>query len=188
MVRYQNIAIRPTFYDFISVQGDINCDFSKITGHTNAVHNFIINEKLKILWDSFPVQFTFFAQNKFSTIDHFYVCQNMLNNIIEAGTIDDNENMSDHTPIYLKVRFKKCNVKHETCDKEPRISWSYSTDQQRNAYRSDLKENLSKVNIPENIKNCENVNCTDKDHQNILDSLMENVLNCVTESAWSKLA
>ena len=35
----------------------------------------------------------------------------MLENITEAGPIDDIENLSDHSPIYLKVKFKEQIIK-----------------------------------------------------------------------------
>ena len=34
----------------------------------------------------------------------FFVSKNLMEYITEAGSIDDSENLSDHTPIYFKVK------------------------------------------------------------------------------------
>ena len=123
-----------------------------------------------------------------ATIEHFFVNHNLLENIIEAGSINDGENLSDHTPIYFKANLIKSKIKPEILEKPPRISWPFSTTVQRENYKRSLKEKIENLEMFNSLCDCDNVNCVSQMHKNQIDTSTENLLNCVIESAWSNLA
>ena len=61
--------------DSVIIGGDINCDFNRNSGFVNKVRHFTVQNDLCIVWDKFPVDFTYIHTDKdsSSTIDHFCV-------------------------------------------------------------------------------------------------------------------
>ena len=90
-------------FDTSIVLGDINFDDSRYTGHALAVNTFLEDERLCSSWDLFPINFTFSSGQSHSTIDHFFIPNTLQDFILEAGVIHDSENLSGHSPIYIKI-------------------------------------------------------------------------------------
>ena len=55
-------------FDTSLILGDINFDDIRYTGHTQAVNNFLENERLCSAWDLFPVDFTFSMGTSFPVV------------------------------------------------------------------------------------------------------------------------
>ena len=95
------------------------------------------------LWDFFPIDFTFSAGQSCSTIDHFFIPNTLQGIILEAGAIHDPENMSGHSPIYIKIDLAKANNPPEKVSRNPRLSWGRSSPEQQAMYTQQLRDLLS---------------------------------------------
>ena len=91
-------------YDMILWTSDINSDFSRNTGHTQAVQDSLEDLGLNTAWDQHDVDFTCFhellGQTYTSTIDHFFWNSRFDSCVTTAGVLHLPDNKSDHCPIY----------------------------------------------------------------------------------------
>ena len=83
---------------------DINADFVRHTNHTEAVQEVLDKLNLFTLWDKHEVDFTCTHEiNKVthvSKLDHFFLSENIKNNVEDTGVMHHPDNKSDHCPIY----------------------------------------------------------------------------------------
>ena len=122
-------------FDTSLILGDLNYDDLRITGHTQAIANFLESQRICSVWDFHPVDFTFSQGNSFSTIDHFLISNTQSNIISEAGVMHDPENMSGHSPLYIKVDLIKASNPPEEQKRNPRLNWSHSSEDQKQNYK-----------------------------------------------------
>ena len=121
-------------YDVSIILGDLNFDDTRYTGHAQLLHNFMEGENLRSVWDIFPVDFTFTSGNAFSVLDHFLLDSTKTQKILDAGVLHDPENLSGHSPIYLKFDLVKADIAPEIRHRNPRINWSRSSQEQISGY------------------------------------------------------
>ena len=176
-----------TKFDTSIVLGDINFDDTRYTGHTLAVNNFLENERLCSVWDSFPVDFTFSAGKSFSTIDHFFISNTQQDIIFEAGAIHDPENMSGHSPVYLKINLAKANNPPEKIFRNPRLNWCRSSPDQKASYTQQVKDLLSEPEPEPVCLQCDDVLCSHRSHLQEIDSLTQKLISAMVDSAWDNL-
>ena len=110
-------------FDTAIVLGELNYDYDRFIGHTQAVNSFLENERLCSVWDIFPVEFTFAFGETRSTLDHFLISNTQSGIILKAGAIHDPENISGH---YVKVDLNKANNPPEDIHRNPRLNWNRS--------------------------------------------------------------
>ena len=103
--------------------GDLNFDDVRYTGHTQAVNNFLEKERLATVLDFFPVDFTFASRESLSTLDHFLIANTQSYIVLDAGVLHDPENVSGHSPIYLKIDLAKANNPPEEVSRKPMPNW-----------------------------------------------------------------
>ena len=86
--------------------GDINADFSRDNRFVTILNEFIDTHQLKRSWLNFGIDFTFSspANNATSTIDHFLYNNALVDHIADAGVLHRGDNLSGHSPIYLKLK------------------------------------------------------------------------------------
>ena len=175
-------------FDTSFILGDLNYDDNRFTGHTQAISNYLEQERLCSVWDSFPVDFTYAFGQSHSTIDHFLISNTQSNIILEAGAVQDPENMSGHSPIYIKVDLKKANNPPERIKRNPMLNWSGSTSEQRELYGQHLGNLLSQIlpNPPECLQ-CDDILCDHAEHLSEIDQVTKELLGAVTDSAWENL-
>ena len=97
----------------VVVMGDLNCDFSRNTNFVQIVHNFILTNNLSSTWSKFQCDFTFRQSRKvngvlsthISVIDHFLVSTEDVVNCINSMPIHSVSNISNHDPIFLKLKY-----------------------------------------------------------------------------------
>ena len=174
-------------FDTAIVLGDINYDDDRFTGHTQAVNSFLENERLCSVWDIFPVEFTFAIGETRSTIDHFLISNTQSGIILEAGAIHDPENLSGHSPIYVKVDLNKANNPPEDIHRNPRLNWNRSTQLQKDQYTQQLQDMLSQPGNPPQCFQCTSVQCNQDWHLHDIDRATGSLLGAMTECAWENL-
>ena len=93
-----------------------------------------------IHWDSFSVDFTFASGASCSTLDHFLISNTKLNFVLDAGVLHDPDNVSGHSPIYLKIDLAKANNRPEEPKRNPRLNWGRSSEEQKASYTQHLSD------------------------------------------------
>ena len=174
-------------YDTLIVLGDLNIDDIRYTGHTQAVNNFLEKERICSTWDSFPVDFTFASGASCSTLDHFLISNTQLNIVLDAGVLHDPDNVSGHSPIYLKIDLAKANNPPEEPKRNPRLNWGRSSEEQKASYSQHLSDILSQLPDQSPCQLCTNLHCDQDSHFQEIDSLTSDLLGSVAESAWENL-
>ena len=100
--------------DNLILLGDFNTDFSRNSRFVQIVKQFIEENELTSVWSKFGCDFTYChtyerngrLQSAFSTIDHFLVKKQFLNECIESCALHFAENLSNHEIIYLKISYR----------------------------------------------------------------------------------
>ena len=167
--------------------GDLNFDSIRFTGHTQAISNFMDDKGLMSAWDLFPVDFTFASMNGISTLDHFVVSNLHSQTILEAGVLHDSENLSGHSPIYLKVDLVKDTSPPEQLHRNPRLNWTKSSQEQRESYSKQLLDFLSVPKETFQCLKCHDSLCNDRNHLAEIDSATRYLMQGLVDSAWSNL-
>ena len=117
-----------TEFSSIIWAGDINADFVRATNHMETVQEVLDELNLFTLWEDYEVDFMCVSEanevSRVSKLDHFFLSQNLRNQVEDAGVIHNIENKSDHCPIYSI--FKSLEIKEEAkfgCDARSKPSW-----------------------------------------------------------------
>ena len=144
------------------------------------------------LWDEHEVDFTCVHEvnevTKVSKLDHFFVSQNMKDNIEEAGVIHHPDNKSDHCPIFSV--FKTLEITQEdkvSCEAKSKPSWRRANQEEKKAFKDVLEARLSSVQCPESVSRCQDTKCQDESHRANLDLFAAEVLEAVQEVAEASL-
>ena len=178
----------------VSLQGDLNCDFSRQTPFVQIVRTFCEELDIESIW-SHPRQE---GQSKIATVSHTYsqlvenversslvddfICNRTLYEaIVEAGSIQSVDNFSWHDPIYCKLSLGRLNLDLETVQFKPRPSWGKSSDQEKQSYSNNLENRLSTIKIPECVEACRDLKC--EEHSKELNDYFEEILEAIEYSA-----
>ena len=183
-----------TEFSSIIWTGDINADFLRATNHTETVQEVLDKLNLFTLWEDYEVDFTCVSEanevTHVSKLDHFFLSQNMKNQVENAGVIHSLENKSDHCPIYSV--FKSLEIKQEaklSCDAQPKPSWRRANEEQKKQFKCVLEEKLRSVQqqCPASVTQCKDTKCQDETHRAELDFFAAEVLGAVQEVAEASL-
>ena len=172
--------------------GDINCDFLRNSGHVRCVNNFLGELSLVRSWDSFEVDFTYCSELEedlhLSTLDHLFWNGYLTNQVSDAGVLHSLDNDSDHSAIYCVVKLQPEQLKSSTRPpgyKKP--SWARSSQDDKENFRSYLRDRLDLLTIPQSAQSCKDVHCRDVNHQNEVDQYMTEILNCMEMVSFESL-
>ena len=169
------------------IAGDINFDDNRYTGHTAAINTFLEQHRLCSAWDSFPIDFTFSFGQAVSTIDHFFISNSNLNILLEEGVLHDPENLSGHSPIYIKIDLVKASNPLEKMSKPPRLDWGRSSTDQHAKYTQQLYDQLALHEPQPCLLECQDVLCSNTLHTQHIDSMTKDLLTAMVDSAWDNL-
>ena len=178
------------------LMGDMNCDFSRNTRFVNILKDFLEEHHLMSVWDKFPVNFTYChplhnneRQFSFSTIDHFLVQENFIQNCLDGCVLHLGENLSKHEILYLRINCENFSKVIDSSDTNQNISvkpcWNKATSEQKEAFLMSFSEELSFINVPHEALQCRNLQCTNSQHRTSLDeygvSLMDSLQSSVNQ-------
>ena len=179
-------AIENSEYDNILWCGDINADFIRNNRFTGIVNDFINTHQLKRAWLNFSVDHTFNspANNSTSTIDHFMFNKELFNFVETAGVIHRGDNLSGHSPIFLKLKTDKLpRTNIPTRQYLPKQCWKKATSNDKQGFKYHLKGELDNLRIPHSISACTDVNCQSLEHRNDIDQYILDIINSIEDSA-----
>ena len=179
---------------YILIAGDLNCHFSRNTRFSTIVKEFLEEDlNMKIFFESpnesiNPVDYThmFVSENSTSlpTIDHFVGSQQVLNLTTEAGVTHFSDNLSNHSPIFIKLDVGLFSMSMESPNIIPRTSWKKASEEARISFKEDLAGKLRELQVPESVT-CQDVHCAVHNHD-IEDYTMA-VLQAIESSAQTSL-
>ena len=130
----------------------------------DTVSTFLERERLCSIWDLFPINFTFSSGQSCSTIDHFFISNTQQGIIFGAGAIHDPENLSGHSPVYLKIDLAKANKPPEKISRNPRLNWGRLSEDQQASYTQQLRDQLSQPEPEPECYQCDDVICSNRSH------------------------
>ena len=174
----------------VIVAGDLNCEYNRNTPFVNSVRDWTIQSCLFSAWWKYPIDFTFsnfsFNRPSFSIIDHF-LFNNIAETIIkEAGVSHFGNNLSNHSPIYLKIESLPL-VKDSgktNLDNNPKIykpNWNKAKDHDVNNYKNDLDLFVKNIDITEGLI-CSDVHCKDLSHRNHICNYMSKIFDVIEDA------
>ena len=172
--------------------GDLNCDFSRDTVFVNHIKQFLLENNLQTVWSKFMCDFSYShtkLQNGInntynSTIDHFCVSNDLLNDCIEALPIHSPDNLSNHAPILLKFNcLGNINV-DPSSDSIVNVSskpiWERATESDLDNFKNNLEFLVNNIDVPVDALDCADVHCTCDEHKNVIDVYATNLMQAVS--------
>ena len=117
-------------HDEVLWQGDINADFIRRSKYVEIVTDALEEINVVSVWNNFPIDFTYCSPTEasFSTIDHSLVSEGLESSIRDAGVIHLGDNVSGHSPIYLKLNIGSL-PEHKEHERRfsPKQNWQKAT-------------------------------------------------------------
>ena len=78
-----------------------------------------------------------------SIIDHFCLSPNLFQLVIEADLIHDSQNLSNHSPIFMKIDLGNVNIHHVEPVQAKTVNWAKASDEAKQNYQTILSGYLS---------------------------------------------
>ena len=102
------------------------------------------------MWDKFQVDYTHVHTDlkSFSVLDHFFVNQRLLDQIVDAGPVHLGDNLSRHSPIMMKLKLDQFVTSRPKQSEEPRTrkpAWYKATLEDKNYYTDSLDTHLREL-------------------------------------------
>ena len=186
-IRYVFSLYEPSV-NFI-LMGDLNCDFQRNSRFVHIINNFLDEQNLVTVWNKFPVDFTYChptpnneRQYIFSTIDHFLVNENFIQNCVEGCVLHLGENLSKHELLFLKIdceHYEKINpsAMHETVCVKP--CWNKASIEQKEALLETFNSYLNQILVPFEALTCRNLQCKSIQHKEDIDQYAVSIMDAL---------
>ena len=176
--------------DNVLVAGDLNCHLARNTRFTSTIQNFFQDLNMQFLWKSDndkvdTIDFTYLFSSgdqaaATSTIDHFVCKSSVIDSIVEAGVIHDTENISNHSPIFMKLVMNDININIQNNYSEKKASCAKSTADNKGNYKETVGNKLRRIKLPSCL-DCVNLHCSH--HSAEIEDNTACVLEAIEESA-----
>ena len=184
--------ITNTVHDDIIWGSDLNWDMLRNSQFAQIVGRFMERLNLVSLWSHHGVSHTYeqICRNgrvSHSIVDHFVLSPRLLPLVLDCGAIHRGDNLSVHSPIWVKLKVGAIPLKKRVCaSSQKKPSWSRASQTQIDAYTAALQEKLQAVQVPPSL-HCQNVHCQDISHTEERDSLVLDMLCAIVETSYTAL-
>ena len=183
----ENILDSNVFDDCV-VGGDFNFDSSRNSGFSTSMSNFLSRLGIISVWTKFRADFTHLHVDSKSTsvIDHFFLNQELLDLVDDAGPVHLGDNLSRHSPIMMKLRLPEvayCKNKEPSVNKPRHPAWYKATQADKELYTYILEEKLLKLKLPDSLT-CSELNCQEKQHLHDRDQHVLDILCAAIETSY----
>jgi exonuclease III len=172
-------------HDHVIVAGDFNTDLSRADSslHNAPLLDMCERQCLQAGLNSNAARVDFTYHNEFtgskSIVDHFFLSDLLFLSVDEYVSLDDGDNLSDHVPVLLSLSVP-VSVSGDLfkSDFKEKVSWCRASDHDLNSYRSVLRENLARVDIPVQALQCtelceEHSDAIERYHDSIIDACLD---------------
>ena len=181
----------------VIIMGDLNCDFSRDTHFVSTVKDFMIRNSFSTAWSRFPCDFTYsqsrVTNNVLSTcssvIDHFLIPSDQLDNCMEATPLHFSTSLSNHDPIFLKLKneISLNHIEDQHASKRRLPIWKSAKPEHIYSFQRDLEQGINHINVPDAAVYCRNVNCTDDQHISSLDDTAATLMELLETSTINNI-
>ena len=175
------------------IAGDLNCAFDRDTIFVHMIRNFLADKNLEILWNKFACDYTYsfskfvngLQRTYFSTIDHFCISAHFIDNCVEARPLHTPDNLSNHAPIFLNLKFARAVEPRANFQNNSNIAvsnkpdWSRASDEDLHFFRLYLSGLLENLEVPQTILNCEDLNCSNPRHKMDIDLYSLKIMSAI---------
>ena len=120
-------------------------------------------------WDSFQVDFTHTYEREgktfTSTIDHFFISEQLSARVTDTGVLHHPDNTSDHEPVFCVINsIILTSSSIQVTTPKPRPSWRKASKDEKEMYRFLLDRKLEAIVVPTQIAECKDIKCKDPEH------------------------
>ena len=187
MTEIENIIDNSDFDDIL-LGGDFNYDKRRNSGFVIAMNEFLEKIGLVSVWEKFAIDFTHLHTDLHSSsiLDNFFMNEELLEHVVDAGPVHLGDNLSRHSPIMIKLDVGSipARSKSRSIPKPRRPAWGKATDDDKNDFTSLLEEKLEDLQLPQSLL-CADVKCKNKSHSADRDSLLLDIMSSVIECSHS---
>ena len=176
-------------YNDIVWAGDMNWEMTRKSQFSCIMKSFVEKIGLVSLWNHHKIDFTHMhTDNKSVTsLDHFLISPRLLPLITGCGVIHRGDNMSRHSPIWLKLNLGSLPKKQKASGRTPiKPSWPKATPEDIEAYSKTLKQKLEVLSSPQAMK-CTDRHCSDPAHSKDRDTFMLDILLSMVETSHTSI-
>ena len=142
---------------------------------------------LKSIWERFPIGFTHIHTDmrSTSTLDHFFLNQRLLDQVVDAAPVHLGDNLSRHSPIMMKLLLPDipAKVQQPSVAKTRTPAWYKASQEEKDQYCSVLNQKLSELTKPESLC-CSNATCQNTAHTEERDKHVLDILCSVIETSY----
>ena len=151
------------------VGGDFNCDFVREDDRGDTIKSWAegINVNCPSLMPQTVRAPTFYTPaGNSSVLDYVFMTEQLLSDVVDWKVYDRGDNLSDHCPKKISLRWNieilinEANRASSIISAKPQ--WKKATREQKRAYQVALDEYLSQINIPCDAMTCNNIKDCDK--------------------------
>ena len=185
----------------VVLMGDLNTDLSRNTHFVQIVKNFLYENNLITSWSKFDCDFTYYHERNVrgrtitskSIIDHFCVNTETLDFCVDASPLHMAANLSNHSPIFLKIDWKGVPIKPVNSDSNnqqahgPRPQWHKASTSQIGNYQKDLRLLVDNIDIDNDALCCRDAHCTSADHIGKLENMCNDLLQTISTAVDSNI-
>ena len=146
---------------------------------------------LQPMWKKFDVDYThiYTAGQSKSTLDHFIVSDGLMDAVTVCAPIHRGDNMSRHSPIFLRLKLKEVKLKTVNNDYSQHClpSWERASHTEVEDYKASLEQNLTELFSSRSRCLCNDPMCEDESHCEESDSMMLDTLLSIVEKSYATL-
>ena len=153
----------------VIIGGDLNTDLGRTgSSYADSLRDFCAENHLRLCIEHPRSCVDYTYRNEFtqvnSTIDHFIVSENIMNDLDMYACKKDGDNLSDHDPVTLSLHVP-LSVSKSADPKgifnSQRRAWHRASDQEKLLYKATLCVALSNVHFPRVAIECRHIGCTE---------------------------
>ena len=176
-------------YSDVLWTGDLNWDMKRESQFSHTMHSFVERMGLVAMWSHRPVDYTHIHTDfkSTSTVDHFVLSPRLLPFVMDSGVIHRGDNLSRHSPIWVKLNLGALPLRQKQTENIPRNpSWPKATAEDKQEFTTSLQSKLEMLQVPANLY-CTDPRCTDQQHSHDRDSFTLDILMALVETTHTSL-
>jgi hypothetical protein len=165
--------------------GDLNLDTTRLNAHDVYFNDFLQRQNMSDVWD-LPVSkcdYTYRDHQSQSCIDRFVIPLNLSPSVLHGEVIHNALNPSNHQPITMDLALRVAQLEIKKHEKKDNIAWHKVHDDNYYIHMYHQLVDNQLLQLPQrSVHGCNNIKCTDLDHNNEIDLWCDDLINCCLSS------
>ena len=175
--------------DGIIFGGDFNTDFSRVLSlHSKSLAAYVLDESLFEPRNQIDYSFESMSNRHRSFIDHFFISLNLSDSVSMYGVSHDGDNLSDHSSVFVKLSIVPKNVIIPECSSpQLKLCWRRANVEAIAEYRSKVTRCLNGIEVPRDVLNCIDSDCSEPDHKHAISRYCEDLVHCLSSCSMESI-